>query len=253
MNKTAIKLDIFNLDDESGNIHGLLFKFIKSKLNKYIEPQRKDTPKGHAIGFSRKKYKAILYLLTSYKIKNIAKEVGVSEALLRKWKTEGKFIKKIEEHKKEFIKYHLEGLKKLKGFADEAYKIEEEILDKTKLEHAVKMHDIIEKRGKLNTDNFILDDYRFYNASLLANIIEDTCANCKEMWFTNYWFKLIFLFPGYSQIAEVVRRRVDSYTIIAIEWVQKMITKKSISDTDRRIMLLTLHNIKQVFESRQLE
>jgi hypothetical protein len=73
-------------------------KFIKSwaekKAVEYNEPSRAGTPKGERIGFSRKKYKAGL-LMALYpdclRLRGIAKISGVSEGVLRVWRTEREF------------------------------------------------------------------------------------------------------------------------------------------------------------------
>lgn len=69
----------------------LLNSFIREKLASYVEPQRKGTPKGEPIGFTKKKYHAGLQMLTSCLQKDIAKYVGVSHSLLRTWNTESNF------------------------------------------------------------------------------------------------------------------------------------------------------------------
>jgi len=70
----------------------LLEKFLNEKLKNYMEPQRKGTPKGEPIGFSKQKYQATLLLMADMKQKDIAELIGVSYGLLRRWRTEKKFI-----------------------------------------------------------------------------------------------------------------------------------------------------------------
>src|SRR5215475_14209791 len=87
----------------------LLPKFMDSKLAEYVEPTKKGTPKGEAVGFSRTKYKATLYafresvLDNTEDIKAQAKELGISYGLLRKWRSEEKFKNLVSQHEKEFI------------------------------------------------------------------------------------------------------------------------------------------------------
>jgi hypothetical protein len=93
----------------------LLESFIARKAGAYSEPSRRGTSKGHGIGFSKKKYLASLYMLTSDKRITIAMELGVSYGLLRKWNTEGPFRAAVREGCVEFadafVKCVLEGYK----------------------------------------------------------------------------------------------------------------------------------------------
>lgn len=85
---------------------GILQEFIKNKVENYVEPERKGTPKGEPIGFSLVKYEVNLLMLTNLKVKEIAKDWGISEGLLRKWKTERAFKVLEDEHIKDFIQYY---------------------------------------------------------------------------------------------------------------------------------------------------
>lgn len=75
----------------------LLENFIERKKNAYPTPL-----KGLRNRFSRKKYLATLYALTSDKQITTAMELGVSYGLLRKWKTEGHFRAVVRRHCEEF-------------------------------------------------------------------------------------------------------------------------------------------------------
>jgi hypothetical protein len=79
-----------------------LEKFINEKLNSYVEPQRKGTPRGEPIGFSKQKYQATLLLMFDMKQQDIAELIGVSYGLLRRWRTEKKFLELTEKHCNEF-------------------------------------------------------------------------------------------------------------------------------------------------------
>ncbi|MDY6862953.1 MAG: hypothetical protein SVR08_11885 [Spirochaetota bacterium] len=83
----------------------LLAKFIAEKIRSYVEPQRKGTPKGEPIGFSKKKYMASLLMMTGFNQKIIASDLGVSYGLLRNWNTEKPFKKLVEKHNKEFNEF----------------------------------------------------------------------------------------------------------------------------------------------------
>ena len=79
-----------------------LDKFIKAKLDSYVEPQRKGTPRGEPIGFSKQKYEATLLLMTNSKQKDIAESLGISYGFLRRWRTEKKFLELTKKHCNEF-------------------------------------------------------------------------------------------------------------------------------------------------------
>ena len=89
----------------------LLESFFDEKLSGYKEPQRRGTPKGDPIGFSRNKYKASLLLLTNEKQEVLAKQSGVSHAMLRKWNTEDEFKKTIDNHCDEFSERYINYVK----------------------------------------------------------------------------------------------------------------------------------------------
>ncbi|QPD04918.1 MAG: hypothetical protein Nkreftii_002692 [Candidatus Nitrospira kreftii] len=84
---------------------GALGAFIQRKLREYKEPTREGTPKGEAVGLSRQKFHAALLTgLTSLDLKRISREVRVSYALLRKWRTEDAFCKAEYTAAEEFAK-----------------------------------------------------------------------------------------------------------------------------------------------------
>ena len=85
--------------------NSLLSKFISEKSRAYIEPQREGTPKGETIGFSMRKYLATLYMLRTFKQKDISDLIGVSHGLLRVWRTEETFKKTITGNCIEFSEY----------------------------------------------------------------------------------------------------------------------------------------------------
>jgi hypothetical protein len=94
----------------------LLPKFMDSKLAEYVEPTKKGTPKGEAVGFSRTKYKATLYTFRERVLDNTqdmkaqAKELGISYGLLRKWRSEQNFKARVSQHEKAFIIYVLKSV-----------------------------------------------------------------------------------------------------------------------------------------------
>lgn len=88
--------------EKNKEINSFLLDFLNQKANSYVEPQRKGTPKGKAIGFSRLKYLASLYILTNTKQKEIASSLKINYGTLRNWNREIKFRDVMDEHIDEF-------------------------------------------------------------------------------------------------------------------------------------------------------
>jgi hypothetical protein len=83
-------------------LNSLLSRFIKEKISVYQEPLRQGTQKGETIGYSLKKYQAMLLCLYNWEKKKIAEIAGVSYGLLRKWRTEEEFKQLLSESADEF-------------------------------------------------------------------------------------------------------------------------------------------------------
>jgi len=83
---------------------------MKEKLNSYIEPQRKGTPKGEPIGISIKKYLAMLYSISDLSQKEIADKLRINHSLMRNWSSEEEFRILLEKHLREFAVYFLKHL-----------------------------------------------------------------------------------------------------------------------------------------------
>jgi hypothetical protein len=74
---------------------GLLNDFLQQKARSYVPPARVGTPRGQSVGFSREKYLAALFTVTSIDQQKLAQRVGVSYGVLRKWRTESDFKKTV--------------------------------------------------------------------------------------------------------------------------------------------------------------
>lgn len=82
---------------------GALLHFIDRTLAAHVEPERRGTPKGAPIGFSRKKLHAALLYLTTLRPEEIARIVGTSLGLVRKWRTELAFLARITQAAEDFL------------------------------------------------------------------------------------------------------------------------------------------------------
>ena len=106
-----------SLRKSQSGIITLLISFIRKRYAAHIPPRRKGTKKGEAIGFSKSKYKATLLFLFDVKrsdsyVKQVAKLVGESYNLVRKWRIEEAFLRQIEENENEFVIFFMEFIKK---------------------------------------------------------------------------------------------------------------------------------------------
>lgn len=83
----------------------LFTAFVKKQVAEYKQPERKGVPKGERIGLSKKKYEVSLYMVTDLQHRDIKDRTGVSESLIRKWRTEDDFRKQLERNQKQFASY----------------------------------------------------------------------------------------------------------------------------------------------------
>ncbi len=83
----------------------LLTRFIMEKDLNYEEPQREGTPKGNAIGFSKNKHYAALWMLKNKKLQDVAKLLEISYGVVRNWNTEKEFKDLVTKYQNEFVRY----------------------------------------------------------------------------------------------------------------------------------------------------
>jgi hypothetical protein len=105
----------------------LLERFIRERVEAYVEPSRRGTPRGEPIGLSKVKYQAaVLIAVTSKPLFEIAREVSVSYGLVRKWGTETTFQKVIHQLQIEFAglvqAYLLERLQTVRQISDDEHR-----------------------------------------------------------------------------------------------------------------------------------
>lgn len=92
---------------------GIFSNYLKGWFEEYYrEPTRKGIPKGERIGFSKTKFRATLWSLTSIEIKKQAEILNVSYGVLRKWRTEEQFAWQVKLHTQSFIRSLLEHLER---------------------------------------------------------------------------------------------------------------------------------------------
>ena len=207
---------------------GLLLQFIKEKEKNYLEPTRKGTPRGEIIGFSLRKYKATLLMLTSMNLMQLSKRLGVSYGLLRKWRTEPLFKKQIEDHIREFVPIFIGSLfRKLieedNGFS-QYYKVA--IID------AAMLHGGYELK---NYDSYLLieDEPKSYSSGLKETLIEKLLTFGKD-------YPFLFMFLPFVKTCrslayeERSRRRL----LFPILNQQQKIDEEIVSSTERATLLL---------------
>lgn len=234
-------------------IKTVLHDFIDSKVNEYVEPSRQGTPKGDPIGFSRKKYIATLGMLTNQKLKDLAKSIGVSYGLLRKWTTEQDFKDMVARHYGEFAGWILIFYMNRINASQKHF----ELLEKKPISELADIQ--IFGSWKFDFDNDIalekLADVKNYNPRLLnflLEFLEDYIDNelSKIDADTAYLFKLSFInlldiIKG-SETKEITEAlvkmcRKDLYNAIA-----KHLSKPKISEKDRKVSLLMIKALMQL-------
>jgi len=94
-----------------GTRGGPLTDFIEEKIGSYLEPTRWGTPRGDPIGFPRVKCLATLLALTTHSQKDIARGIGLSYGVLRKWRSEAEFKQLIQQHRAELVERFFDYIK----------------------------------------------------------------------------------------------------------------------------------------------
>ena len=176
--KSENKQPIGNQGTLRDNGQGLLWRFIMEKLNRYIAPGRKGTPRGEQVGYPRDKYfAALLIALMGVSMREMAehKDLRVSYDLLRKWATESEFkqlaLKFREEFTERFIQHFRAHYEDDSKYWDGSYnEAVEKVLDRP---------DSREQRQK-ELEEFRLQDTRLYSPILLANIYKRIGAEISE-------------------------------------------------------------------------
>lgn len=90
------------IDDNGERTQGLLSRFIEDRVKRYVAPSRRGIPRGEPIGFSERKHKGILLSLSSTELTKQAEILEVSYELLRKWRSEDRFLEEVERYATEF-------------------------------------------------------------------------------------------------------------------------------------------------------
>ena len=169
------------LDQLTRQTQKLLPKFIDEKLFNYVEPTRKGTPKGEAVGFSKAKYGASLEALRekvlpeTNDLSTEAKRLRVPYGVLRKWRSEPQFKELVAQHEKEFIrqlqtkKAELimgQSLERLRNAVELHQKSENEAITKLVL----LLHGTV--RDEFTKSNPTRKDLRMYQQLVLDNAIK---------------------------------------------------------------------------------
>lgn len=231
----------------------LLQKFINEKIDNYVEPERKGTPKGDPIGFSKVKYEASLAMLYNYSQKWIAENLGVSYGLLRKWNTEENFKKLIENHMAEFARlYHnrfssvlKEFIKLARNFADDSFNKPAVELLKTKFE-SPKIDDFADQHyyspalwEKIKNRSIDLNDDE---TDPERNPLDHLYLRISQSEFIN-----ILFFPPFDKyVAEngeskrVIPKSVINIKHELINAIKIILFKKDLSDEDKKAIFIAL-------------
>lgn len=245
----------------------LLTQFIVEKSFNYKEPQRKGTPKGDPIGFSKKKYFVSLIMLTNHKQKDIAKMAQVSFGLLRKWRTEKQFKEMILNHCADFIPVFVGYIYRRIGTEH----ISQERLKKKTLQKLSKtnlLHYRSQVQRKFDTGYDKLSDLNRYSVVLteflfgfLSEYIEKDLPNIADsnlqFIFTNEVLSIVSLIKHYQGVPksdEVKKKSEEMETKINnrhIDAIIEIILKPKINSNDKKDIIIGLKymNLLNTFKS----
>jgi hypothetical protein len=231
----------------------LLSKFIKEKIDNYEEPQRKNTPRGDPIGYSRTKYLASLMLLRNYKQKEIATLLEISHGLLRKWNTEEDFKVLVENTCKEFFKLALNHIEK-------TAELSQQLSDEwEKSDTDISFFKFYEKSDHYITIGKKFIDSKTYSKKLLnifSGWIKENQRDLFNMESANYSLKLEeygyvsgYILRSYldevigKQVVERINEKILLTSINSIENI--LLSKKTITKIQRKKMRHLLETIKR--------
>lgn len=235
-------------------IKTVLHDFIDSKVNEYVEPCRQGTPKGDPIGFSRKKYIATLGMLTNQKLIDMAKSIGVSYGLLRKWTTEQEFKDMVAKHYDEFTTWIIIFFVSRINASQKHF----ELLEKKPISELADIQ-ILGSWKKEQFDNDIalekLADAKNYNPRLLhflLEFLEDYMNNelPKIDANTAYLFKLNFI--NFLDIIKGSETKVITDALEKMCWndlhnaIARNLSKPKMSEKDRRESLIMIKALMQL-------
>ncbi len=221
-------------------------QFIKEKYESYLkhEPRRKGTPRGEPIGFSREKYKAMLYVMRGFKLKDVAKLFNISYQIVRRWNTEEQFQKAIAEHSWQFAEYLITYLQKQiqkeQKFLNE---LTEGPIDK-----------VIEFKGFAWKPEDLVKDYKYYHPQLKDALTlallnpekpKDIAFNIIIARLCKYLLRFETgkkdspeTINAWSNVGKTLNKQV-------ITRIRKIHLKKRITDTDRKEAMLLLNMLEQ--------
>ncbi len=229
----------------------LLTKFIHDRLSKYTEPARKGVPKGHPIGMSFVKYKASLYMLYDFPLKDIAKDFAISYGLLRKWRTEPDFKEMHKKHCHDFTamflvhfkEWHVNNIKNYKNFVknEPIYKLE--------------MHNL----PAIDVREF--EDISKYNFELINLITSEFCKiiNKGDLALDSDIYLIIRLMKGNNSASKTpksIQLLIETARQKALRELKKSILEKainslkkpSITEQIKREIIIALDSLKQSYE-----
>lgn len=221
----------------------LLEEFIIKKYKNYLEPERKGTPKGDPIGFSRNKYEASLYMLFDLKQKDLAKNLNISYGLLRKWNTEKAFKSIIKGHCIEYAQHVLTYLREKVNTELQQY---DELLQKP--------IDEIAAYTQPHWDFKEFGDYKIYNPILkvmIAIFFSDTAEKVvpeNDLPFMSTLLAVIGAFRHFSGIKmpeslkEAENKALKSLEKTLLQRVKDILLKKTITEKDKKqaVFLLSI-------------
>ena len=221
----------------------LLDEFLSNKIERYKEPQRKGTPKGELIGFSKAKYSVILYSLTSMKLADLSKKTGVSYGVLRKWRTEKPFKDEVKKIEREYAKHFYNYLWGREACIDEGMSFTRPKKNPTPVSPDYKLGRSRDYSLELcaEIENYIISFKMPVDRAGTSSLRKFLCA-IKALY---------FLYPkeGGEELESKIKRGGEPFILWFLEDIKKFIQYKNPSEEEREMALMHIEQILNYYNS----
>lgn len=223
----------------------LLTKFINEKASSYQEPERRGTPKGEPIGFSRAKFFISLLMMTKMKLKEISVKTKISYGLIRNWNSEKEFRDLVESHHLEFAEVFINKIKEWKDRLDDRHR---ELLKRPMKE--------IASLEPLSPDYSEFMEVKYYSNHLVRYILESLLIELKRdkdsSLKVTFYFMIHFLVTqtaGRSAWGEAGERLIHMSDLGILGFIKDALLNPS--STNRKKAIFALSQIERTLKERR--
>lgn len=227
----------------------LLTKFVVEKRESYVAPLKRETKKGSQNPFSKAKYNASLIMLMDPMVgdnyKKLAKRLGVSYGVLRKWVTEDAFNKMVDKHCEEFSEIFLKNL------------LNENKKTKKELQKYLKkpLSKIADTPAPLTNMASIITDWTSCNTDLKSKILESCIKKIKAK---DELIKEEDKFILYTDILTLLgtvgskrrKKKINDLAKIAktgfLEETRKILSKQKFTEKEKKYIIMYLATFSDI-------